>query len=104
MKCATLDCENDAAPRQGGLCWRCRKRKQRRKPLEDPPRTYGNQWDTLMAAVENWAEAGSGLDHDVLFTRRSKSGRSPAEERIAKAAIRYAESLGYMKGEKAGAD
>lgn len=99
MKCITLDCTNDARKdRKTGLCWRCTKQKTRKGDVVGPLRdSYGNQWDTLMAAVEAWAENPSGLDGDRAFLRRSKGGRSPAEERIAKAAIRYAESLGYEK-------
>lgn len=93
MTCTVTGCENQARrDRKTGLCWRCTKQKTRKGSPQGPLRTYG-QWETLLAAVKAWWD----LDEDRAFDRRAKGGRSRAEERISKAALRYAEAVRRKK-------
>lgn len=87
MTCATEECPNEA--KKAGRCWRCVKYRKRNGSFpQGPPRTY-DQWDTLMAAIRAWADA----DADAAFVRYARGEKSRIEARIARAAIRYAESI-----------
>ncbi len=86
MNCSTTDCPNLRDGRHT-LCSRCLKRRQRGKPLTDPGRTYGDQWEALMAAVRAYTEAEDD-DFVRTFWRLSR-----IEDRISKAALRYAAAV-----------
>ncbi len=85
-----MTCSVDGCPKpveKSGLCAGHRKRKARGVPVDEPLRTYGDKWASLMTAVRAYAEE----EQDAGFDNRAKGGRSRVEERISKAALRYAE-------------
>ena len=91
MNCA--NCERPAAPRSA-LCWRCLKYRKRHGVLPtEPPRSYGDPWETLKAAMRAYAFA----EQDQDFARTPNNGPVRVDQRVRMAAVRFAESLGYRK-------
>ncbi len=86
MTCSVDGC--DRPPEKVGLCGAHYRRTLRGSPLGEPMRAYGDQWETLMAAVRAYMAA----DDDEAFRRKGRQ-KSRIEERIHKAAIRYAAAI-----------
>lgn len=82
MTCSVEDCERDAACR--GLCWAHYKRQARGRPVTGPLQQRDPR-ATLRAAVQAVADVDTSEDADAEFER--------AQDRLRKAAVRYAESL-----------
>lgn len=85
---------------KAGLCAGHRWRKKNNLPINEPLRQYGDQWETLKAAMRAWLE----LDSDAAFERYEgeSRGRSRAEARIARAAERWVASVKRRRAKSGG--